>query len=130
MRQIENVGVIAPDGRLAAFSALVPAAGISLADRDFFKAHIGPPIGLFVSEVMRVGREEEPKFMISRRHGGADGSFAGVIFATVSPTALTDFYRSITDLATASRWCAPTVRCWRAIPLLPAACGGSKAPAG
>ncbi len=97
VRQIENVGVIAPDGRLAAFSALSPAAGISLADRDFFRAHVGPPVGLFVSEVMRVGREEEPKFMISRRRGGADGSFAGVVFATVSPTALTDFYRSITE---------------------------------
>ncbi len=97
VRQTENVGVIDRDGRLAAFSALVPAVGSSLSDKDFFRAHVGPPVGLFVSEVMRVGRDEEPKFMISRSRTGADGRFAGVVFSTVSPTALTDFLSSITD---------------------------------
>jgi PAS domain S-box-containing protein len=97
VRQAKNVGIIAPDGRLSALSAMSPAAGTSLADRDFFQAHVGSNIGVFVGNVMRVGREDEPKFMISRSRRGADGNFGGVIFSTVSPTALTDFYRSITD---------------------------------
>ncbi len=97
VRQTENVGIIDPQGRLAAFSALMPSTALSLADKDFFRAHVGPNIGIFVSEVMRVGRDDEPKFMISRSRSGADGRFGGVVFTTVSPTALTDFYRSITE---------------------------------
>ena len=97
VRQAENVGVTDAEGSLAALSTTFPVAPLSLAGSDFYRAHLDRPAGIYISEVMRVGREEEPKFMISRRRSSTDGRFDGVVFSTVAPTALTDFYRSITD---------------------------------
>ncbi len=97
VRQAEHVGIIASDGRLAAFSAPTPAAGTSLAGEDAFQAHVGSNVGVHIGKLSRFGRDEKPKFMISRSRTGPDGGFGGVVFSTVSPNALTDFYRSITD---------------------------------
>ncbi len=97
VRLAENLGVIDAEGRLAAFSAEMPSASPILTDKDFFLAHVGHDAGLFVGEVMRIGREEEPRFMISRSLGAPEGGFGGVVFSTVAPTVLTELYRSIAD---------------------------------
>ena len=63
-----------------------------IAERDFFKAHITPEAGTYVSDWF-VGRASKMEsFAISRRRSTKDGSFGGTIHVAASPDYFARFY--------------------------------------
>jgi diguanylate cyclase (GGDEF)-like protein len=87
--------IIDRDGKLRS-SSLGSVAPIDLSDRDHFKAHIDSMVDdVFISKPL-VGRNSgKTSIQLSRRILLADGTFAGVIVASVDPSKLVEFYRSI-----------------------------------
>ncbi len=87
--------IIDPDGRLRA-SSLGTVKPIDLSDRDHFKMHIDSMVDdLFISKPVTGRSSGKSSIQLSRRILLADGTFAGVIVASVDPSKLVDFYRSI-----------------------------------
>ncbi len=70
---------------------------IDFADRDYFKAHIAKDIGTFIGEALtpRPPYQGAGFFGVSRRRQTDDGSFAGVIQASVLPEYFENFYARI-----------------------------------
>src|SRR3954468_9940225 len=68
-----------------------------LSDRDYFKAHVGSEIGTFIGEALtpRPPYQGAAFFGVSRRRQSEDGSFAGVIQASVLPEYFENFYARI-----------------------------------
>ncbi len=74
-------------------------AGRNVSDRSYFKAQRdNPGGGLFVAPPFHSGRTGPWLTAASRRLSNADGSFAGVVNATLDPAYFAGIYRSI-DLA-------------------------------
>ena len=69
---------------------------VNLADREQFKVHLQPGNdALFISDVM-IGRVTgQQSIQFSRRITRPDGSFAGVVVASVDPAYFTRFYRDL-----------------------------------
>jgi len=87
--------IIDPDGRLRA-SSLGPVKPIDLSDREHFKAHVDSTIDeIFISRPVTGRNSGKPSIQLSRRILLADGTFAGVILASVDPAQLARFYQSI-----------------------------------
>lgn len=87
--------IIGQDGKLRA-SSLGQVSPVDLSDRDHFKAHLDAAIDdVFISKPL-VGRHSgKPSIQLSRRILFPDGTFAGVIVASVDPAKLVQFYQSI-----------------------------------
>ncbi len=92
---IDNVYLIDAQGRIVV-SHDPAAIGRSVADRDYFVFHqalTGDPIYIGSVESGRVtGRFH---FRVVRRISAADGSFAGVVLATVDPESFTRYYQQL-----------------------------------
>jgi two-component system, NtrC family, sensor kinase len=84
-------------GRALVNSLGYPASAIDFSDRDYFRAHIDRDVGTFIGEVLRPRAPYggAPFFGISRRRVSSDGSFAGVIQASVLPEYFEGFYARI-----------------------------------
>jgi diguanylate cyclase (GGDEF)-like protein/PAS domain S-box-containing protein len=87
--------IIDRDGKLRA-SSLGAVAPVDLSDRDHFKTHVDGAIDdVFISKPLTGRTSGKASIQLSRRILLADGTFAGVIVASVDPTQLAQFYQSI-----------------------------------
>src|SRR5436190_253430 len=70
---------------------------IDFSDRDYFKAHVAADIGTYIGHALkpRPPYQGAPFFGFSRRRSNEDGSFAGVIQASVLPEYFENFYARI-----------------------------------
>jgi diguanylate cyclase (GGDEF)-like protein len=94
---IVQVAVIDENGILRASNVgPQPTHPTDLSDREHFKVHIDNPADqLFISKPL-VGRVSERwSVQVSRRLSNPDGSFAGVVVASLNPEHLTEFYDKI-----------------------------------
>ena len=73
------------------------APEIDFSDRDYFKAHVAGDIGTHIGEALkpRPPYQGAAFFGVSRRRPNEDGSFAGVIQASVLPEYFENFYARI-----------------------------------
>ena len=87
--------IIDRDGKLRA-SSLGKAVPLDLSDRDHFKVHLDSAIDeVFISRPLLGRNSGKASIQLSRRILFADGTFAGVIVASVDPAKLVQFYQSI-----------------------------------
>ena len=95
--QVKSTWVFDAQGRALVNSLVVPAPDIDFSDRDYFKAHIAADIGTNISATLtpRPPYQGAPFFGVSRRRQTGDGSFAGVIHASVLPEYFENFYARI-----------------------------------
>jgi two-component system NtrC family sensor kinase len=95
--QIKSVWVFDRHGHALVNSLTYPAPSIDFSDRDYFKAHIDRDIGIYVGEVLRPRPPYggAPFFGVSRRRSSPDGSFNGVIQASILPEYFSGFYARI-----------------------------------
>src|SRR3954449_3223072 len=95
--QIKSVWIFDKSGHALVNSLAYPAPSIDFSDRDYFNAHIDLDIGIYVGEVLRPRPPYggAPFFGVSRRRSSPDGSFNGVIQASILPEYFTGFYAKI-----------------------------------
>jgi two-component system NtrC family sensor kinase len=95
--QIKSVWIFDRYGHALVNSLTYPAPSIDFSDRDYFKAHIDRDIGIYVGEVLRPRPPYggAPFFGVSRRRSSPDGSFNGVIQASILPEYFSGFYAKI-----------------------------------
>src|SRR5436305_3966812 len=95
--QIKSLWIFDRNGHALVNSLAYPAPGIDFSDRDYFKAHVAQDIGVYIGEVLkpRAPYGGAPFFGVSRRRSSADGSFNGVIQASLLPEYFTGFYEKI-----------------------------------
>ena len=87
--------IIDPNGQLRA-SSLGTVALMNLSDRDHFKAHVESTTDeIFISKQLTGRNSGKASIQLSRRILLPDGTFAGVIVASVDPAQLARFYQSI-----------------------------------
>ena len=93
------VGLVGPDGRIAAFSRLAfPTPPISLADREYLRSARAGMVGTFISEVIEARPTGTRVFVLSRACSGPDGKpNGGVVTSALSPSYFADFYASIIE---------------------------------
>jgi hypothetical protein len=100
---IVQVAIIDADGIMRASNAgPQPAPRVDLSDRQHYRVHVNTDEDLlFVSQpvIGRVSGKWSVQF--SRRFSNKDGSFAGVVVASLDPDHLTKFYEKI-DFGTAA----------------------------
>jgi diguanylate cyclase (GGDEF)-like protein len=100
---IVQVAIIDADGIMRASNAgPQPAPRVDLSDREHYRVHVNTDEDLlFVSQpvIGRVSGKWSVQF--SRRFSNKDGSFAGVVVASLDPDHLTKFYEKI-DFGTAA----------------------------
>lgn len=69
---------------------------LSVADRAYFQNHrSNPDTGMIISPVVAGRATNAFNFHVSRRLNNQDGSFAGVVIATVNPKAFEDYVRNL-----------------------------------
>jgi two-component system, NtrC family, sensor kinase len=95
--QIKSVWIFDRYGHALVNSLVYPAPTIDFSDRDYFKAHVYHDIGIYVGEVLRPRPPYggAPFFGVSRRRSSADGSFNGVLQASILPEYFSGFYAKI-----------------------------------
>ena len=95
--QVRSAWVFDARGRALVNSLILPAPGIDFSDRDYFNAHVEKDVGIFIGRSLlpRPPYQGAPFFGVSRRRETADGSFIGVIQASVLPEYFADFYARI-----------------------------------
>jgi two-component system, NtrC family, sensor kinase len=95
--QMKSAWIFDADGRALVNSLASPPPGIDFSDRDYFKAHIGGDAGIYIGSALtpRSPYQGAAFFGVSRRRQNEDGSFAGVIQASVLPEYFENFYARI-----------------------------------
>ena len=95
--QVKSTWVFDAQGRALVNSLALPAPEIDFSDRDYFKAHVAGDIGTYIGETLtpRQPYQGAPFFGVSRRRQTENGSFAGVIQASVLPEYFENFYARI-----------------------------------
>jgi two-component system, NtrC family, sensor kinase len=95
--QMKSMWIFDAQGRALVNSLVLPAPDIDFSDRNYFKAHVERDIGIFISEALkpRPPYQGAAFFGVSRRRQTDDGSFAGVIQASVLPEYFENFYARI-----------------------------------
>ena len=95
--QVKSVWIFDARGHALVNSLVVPAPDIDFSDRDYFKAHTSSDIGTFIGEALRPRPPYQGAafFGVSRRRPGEDGSFAGVLQASVFPEYFENYYARI-----------------------------------
>jgi two-component system, sensor histidine kinase PdtaS len=82
-------------GNIRLGTSQFPTPRVNVADRDFFRAHLEPGAGLFVSGAI-VGRVTgKPTFLMSRRLNTPDGSLRGVVAVTADLNYFREFYGTL-----------------------------------
>jgi two-component system NtrC family sensor kinase len=98
MPQLYAILLVGRDGRpLAASAHAAVPAGVSFADRDYFRAQLDDDPGTYVGDMRSpqlpgIGSDF---FDLSRRLESPDGAFNGVIAVAVRPSYFEDFYALI-----------------------------------
>ncbi len=95
--QLKSAWIFDAKGHALANSLVVPPPDIDFSDRDYFKAHVARDIGIYIGNALkpRPPYQGAPFFGVSRRRSNEDGSFAGVIQASVLPEYFENFYARI-----------------------------------
>ncbi|MDB5578080.1 MAG: hybrid sensor histidine kinase/response regulator [Bradyrhizobium sp.] len=95
--QLKSAWVFDASGHALVNSLVLPAPGIDFSDRDYFKAHIARDVGTFIGKALmpRPPYQGAAFFGVSRRRQSEDGSFTGVIQASVLPEYFENFYARI-----------------------------------
>lgn len=95
--QLKSAWVFDAQGRPLVNSIISPAPQMSFADRDYFNAHVDHTIGTFIGIPLtpRQPYQGARFFGVSRRRDSDDGSFIGVIQASVLPEYFESFYTRI-----------------------------------
>jgi two-component system, NtrC family, sensor kinase len=96
--QMKSAWVFDAQGHALVNSLMFPAPDdIDFSDRDYFKAHITQDIGTFIGETLtpRTPYQGAAFFGVSRGRQTDNGSFAGVIQASVLPEYFENFYARI-----------------------------------
>src|SRR5205823_3079452 len=95
--QLKSAWIFDARGHALVNSLVVPAPDIDFADRDYFKAHVAGDIGTYIGNALkpRPPYQGAAFFGVSRRRSNEDGSFAGVIQASVLPEYFENFYARI-----------------------------------
>jgi len=95
--QVKSVWIFDANGHTLVNSLVVPAPDIRFSDRDYFSAHVERDVGTFIGEALkpRPPYQGAAFFGVSRRRENEDGSFAGVIQASVLPEYFENFYARI-----------------------------------
>ncbi|HXL12619.1 MAG TPA: ATP-binding protein [Bradyrhizobium sp.] len=95
--QMKSVWIFDAQGSALTNSLISPAPAMDFSDRDCFKVHIDKQIGIFIGDALTPGApyQGQPFFSVSRRRQSEDGSFTGVIQASVLPEYFENFYARI-----------------------------------
>ena len=95
--QVKSAWIFDARGHALVNSLVVPAPEIDFSDRDYFKAHMGSDIGTYIGEALmpRPPYQGAAFFGVSRRRPSDDGSFAGVLQASVFPEYFENYYARI-----------------------------------
>jgi two-component system NtrC family sensor kinase len=95
--QVKSAWIFDAKGRALVNSLVVPAPGIDFSDRDYFKSQAAGDIGTFIGEALRPRAPYQGAtfFGVSRRRPSEDGSFAGVLQASVFPEYFENYYARI-----------------------------------
>lgn len=95
--QLKSAWIFDADGRALVNSLASPPPELSFADRNYFYAHIDQSIGTFIGTALtpRPPYQGARFFGVSRRRDSDDGSFIGVIQASVLPEYFDSFYARI-----------------------------------
>ena len=90
-----QLAIIGPDGMLAT-SSLPFKKPLDLSDREHFKAHVGTPADvLFISKPILGRASGKWSVQLSRRITDTQGSFAGVVVASLDPSYFTEFFAKL-----------------------------------
>ena len=95
--QLKSAWIFDANGKSLVNSLASPAPDQSFADRDYFYAHVDQSIGTFIGASLtpRQPYQGARFFGVSRRRSTDDGSFIGVIQASVLPEYFESFYARI-----------------------------------
>nr|WP_191093504.1 hybrid sensor histidine kinase/response regulator [Bradyrhizobium campsiandrae] len=95
--QLKSAWVFDANGKSLVNSLVSPPPALSFADRDYFYAHVDQSIGTFIGASLtpRPPYQGARFFGVSRRRESEDGSFTGVIQASVLPEYFENFYARI-----------------------------------
>ncbi|RJF73984.1 hybrid sensor histidine kinase/response regulator [Rhodopseudomonas palustris] len=95
--QIKSMWIFDKDGQALVNSILYPSPPGSFADRDYFKGPMEHDVGVFVGRTLqpRPPFGGAPFFSVSMRRPAPDGSFVGVINASVLPDYFEGFYAKV-----------------------------------
>ncbi len=100
MPQLYAITLVGREGRPLAWSLPAPVPGdVNLNDRDYFTAQLEPGAGTYLSEMRspQLPGIATDFFDLSRRLGGPDGGFNGVVAIAVRPRYFEDFYALISQ---------------------------------
>ncbi|MCC8983005.1 ATP-binding protein [Bradyrhizobium acaciae] len=95
--QVKSVWVFDANGRALVNSLVSPAPDVDFSDRDYFRIPAERDIGTYIGEVLtpRPPYLGARFFSVGRRRNNEDGSFGGVIQASVLPEYFENFYAKI-----------------------------------
>ncbi len=95
--QMKSAWIFDAQGRALVNSLNSPAPVVDFSDRDYFKVHLAKDIGIFIGDALtpRAPYQGQAFFSVSRRRQSDDGSFTGVIQASVLPEYFENFYARI-----------------------------------
>ena len=95
--QLKSAWIFDAEGKALVNSLASPPPELSFADRDYFYAHVDQTIGTFIGVPLtpRPPYQGARFFGVSRRRDSGDGSFIGVIQASVLPEYFESFYARI-----------------------------------
>ena len=95
--QVKSIWVFDANGHALVNSLVQPAPDIDFSDRDYFRIHAERDIGTYIGEVLtpRPPYQGARFFSVGRRRNNEDGSFGGVIQASVLPEYFENFYAKI-----------------------------------
>ncbi|MEQ1649698.1 MAG: diguanylate cyclase, partial [Hyphomicrobiaceae bacterium] len=99
-RTVQMAAIDASGNMISSTAQLYPQKPIDLSDREHFKYHVGEkPDRLFISLPV-IGRASgKSSVQFTRRLANSDGSFDGVIVASIAPDAMVAAFAKINDLA-------------------------------
>jgi two-component system NtrC family sensor kinase len=95
--QVKSAWIFDAKGHALVNSLVVPAPGIDFSDRDYFRAHVAGDVGTNIGEALkpRPPYQGAAFFGVSRRRPGENGSFVGVLQASVFPEYFENYYARI-----------------------------------
>ncbi|KWV59917.1 hybrid sensor histidine kinase/response regulator [Bradyrhizobium macuxiense] len=95
--QVKSVWVFDSRGHALVNSLVISPPDMDFSDRDYFRMHADGDAGTYIGEVLtpRPPYQGSQFFGVSRGRMNADGSFAGVIQASVLPEYFENFYARI-----------------------------------
>jgi signal transduction histidine kinase len=91
-----QIALIAPDGHLIATNVSRTPPAMNLSDREHFRVHFGTTEDkLFISKPVLGRATNKWTIQLTRRMSKPDGSFGGVIVASLDPSYLARFFEQI-----------------------------------